>query len=256
MPKVAPEHRPVFLEAVQDVSHDDAVIQPEQARSNAEAVKKYQRQWRQMSSAGVLAGGNYLQLLVGAVVGLFAGFGLSFTPLPAFMQTPMGVVGLALAGAVGGAFLASKYSSPLGFKSCALLVIVNERASVILPHKVTGEIRFWVGRALVNWRAHEWRYWRGHSYLWLNLPIEERIHDKDRSVLEYIVAEDDDYRASDAALYVRRTLNRRVSDTGLNFADYDEGEEAGEHPFMKFVPYGLAGLIVIAGFLLAMTSSA
>ena len=251
LPRIPNDRLDVFLEAVADLTLFD-LMQPSKARGNTKGVQARQRQWRSMSG-GLLR--NYLIAGLGAAVGLCVGIGLTFTPLPFFLDNGIGYAVLALAGAAGGGWFAHKYGSPAGYMDCMMQLFATERESVIRPQMGTGQIEIWVPKALAAWRAHDWRYRNGKPFLWLQLAQGERVHDKNRTTMDYLVMDVDDHRSEDASLYSRRTVNRMVSDEGVKLAEYDVGDEAGENPLMEFAPYVLAAIIILAGIIMVLVTS-
>ena len=141
------------------------------------------------------------------------------------------------------------------YKGGMMQIYVNERRSVIRPEMVTVTVGLWGPKALLDWRAHEWRYKDGLPYLWLMLPPGKRIHEAPLSTVLVMFLPDDPYRAHDAAVYAQRTINRMVSDNALDFADVDEGGEQETNRLLEMSPYLLSAGIVIAGFLVVLLNS-
>ena len=252
VPLVPRDQLPVWLEAVADLDRYN-MLQPNQATANREGVQARLRQWQQ------LAGGregkpSFVLLVIGAAVGLVVGgiLGIGIPPdtlggVPPFALT-------ALLGCPGGAFVAYLLVSQDSYGQAMMRVIVNERRSVITPERVTGMVWIWVPKAVLNFRAHDWRYADGKPYLWVHLPIGERIHDRVRGTLSYIDLPNDLYRALNAAVYAQRTRNRDISNNATDFADVDEGEEAAtcNEVMERLLPYVPVPIMMIGGVLLVI----
>ena len=138
-----------------------------------------------------------------------------------------------------------------GFHDGMMLVIVNERRSVIRTQMVTGQVEAWIPKALLFWRANDWRYRSGKPYLWLMLPYGDRIQDKLKGTLDYLRLPNDPHRAKDAAVYAQRSWNRMISDSALDFMDIDKGE-TDDNRLKEYLPWLSAVGIVGTGILLVL----
>ena len=132
-----------------------------------------------------------------------------------------------------------------------MLVVVNERRSIIRREMVTGQVEVWIPKALLFWRSHDWRYLNGKPYLWLQLPYGTRIQNTLKSTLDYLRLPNDPHRAKDAAVYARRSWNRMISDSALDFADIDKGE-TDDSRVKELLPWISAGSFLSAGVLLVL----
>ena len=253
MQQVRPEHRPVLLDAVVDLKRFN-LLQPNQAMSNRAGVHARRRQWQQVAG-GREGKPNYALIGGGAAVGLAVGaiLGLAIPPDTLSGFSPPVLTGLA--GIPLGGFLAHMLGAQDAYKQGMMQVIVNERRSIIRPEMVTGQVEAWLPKSLLAWRAHEWRYTEGRPYMWLQLPLGRQIHDVLKASLDYLLLQNDLYRASDAAVYAQRSWNRMISDSALDFADVDAGEEDGTNRIKELLPFILAGGIVLAGVLLVILTS-
>ena len=254
MPQVPAQHRPVMAEALADLGQYNC-LQPYQA--NQKGVAKRRRQWNRIAGR-LKEKPNILWVLVGAcgglVVGLMVGLQIPTEDFPIPEGTPLWLIMgglLATAGGVGGHFIGASGA----FHQGMMLVVVNERRSVIRPEIVTGQVEVWIPKVLLAWRAHDWRYRNGKPYLWLMLPIGKRIKDELRSTLDYLRLPNDDYRAQDAAIYAQRSWNRMISDSALDFADIDAGDDGTNNSLKEFAPYLLAAGIVLGGIILVIMNS-
>ena len=208
------------------------------------------RQWNAV--AGGRAGRPNLAFVAGGVVaGAIAGaiFGQLDLPLPEAFPTSLALAALlAPAGGYGG----HMFSSSNAFQQGMMLVHVNERRSVIRPEMVTGQAEAWVPKALLAWRAHEWRYQDGRPYMWLQLAPGDRIEEQLHGTADYLFLANDLHRAKDAAVYAQRSWNRKISDSALDYADVDEGEEGKDNLLQELAPYLIAGVISLLGFLMVI----
>ncbi len=194
---------------------------------------------------------NHFLVAAGAVAGLVIGAILGLAvPADLLIISPAVLAGLA--GIPVGGYLAHLLGSQGAYHEGMMLVVVNERRSIITPEMVTGQAEAWIPKALLAWRAHEWRYTEGRPYMWLQLRPGEQIHDRLKSTLDYLLLRNDLYRATDAAVYALRSWNRMISDCALDFAQVDEGEDADGGPLKDLLPFLLAGGIVLAGILLVI----
>ena len=248
-----PRQREVFLEAVADLGKYN-LTQPSRATGATNAIKARRQQLDMISGGRAAKGSNLLIVGIGGFVGLCAGaiVGLS---LPENILGGMGLVFAAVVGTVGGAWLATKIGSQSGYHDVMIRTIANERLSPIIPEKVTGRSVIWIPKALVAWRAEDWRYVNGKPYLWLQLPHGVAIHDALQTTLDYITLENDLYRATNAAVYAQRNRNRMISDSADRFQESDTKDEQPEHPLKELLPYVTAAAWPVAGLLVVLFTS-
>ena len=251
LPHVPREQQAVFIEALIDLRYN--LMQPDQATANREGALARQKQYRK------IAGGRTAQpmwmVVAGGGAGLMVGgiLGLSVPPDMLFGLPPMivtGLLGLPI-GAYGSRFLVGMDA----YRQGMMLVIVNERCSVIAPQKVTEQVRIWIPKALLAWRAHQWRYANRRPYMWLHLPIGERLHDEPRNTISYLALANDLHVAHNAAVYAQRTRNRDISNNAVDFADVDAGEDAGNEMLERLLPYAPVPIMVIGGILLTVLTT-
>ena len=249
-PHVSPDHWPIFLEAVSDLWRYN-LLQPALAVASRDGVAARRRQWHRMTG-GRAGRPNHHLVVAGAAVGLVVGaiLGLAIPADVLPIISPPVLTGLA--GIPIGGYLAHLFGSQGAYHEGMMLVVVNERRSIITPEMVTGQVEAWIPKALLAWRAHEWRYTEGRPYMWLQLPPGEQIHARLKSTLDYLLLPNDLYRAKDAAVYALRSWNRMISDCALDCADVDEGEDAAGGPLKELMPFLVAGCIVLAGILLVL----
>ena len=251
IPLMPDKRREVFLAASADLTRYN-LLQPNQAQANRDGVKARRSQW------AAIAGGRAAMVspmitiggaLGGAVAGAILGLLVPETPLTAFVPP---VLLTAALGAVGGWILARTFGAPAGYNAGMIRVIANERRSPITPEVVTAQAEAWVPKALLFWRAHEWRYDRGQPYLWVHLPFGQRIHQTLRTTADYLLLPNDLHTAPSAAVYSQRSLNRLISDNAMDFAEADNPDDDGDNPFRELMPYLVAAAVVASGLLLVL----
>ena len=235
------EARDVWLESWANLWRYN-LLQPEQATSGPGAAVR-RKEWNRL--AGGRSGGvKWGYLAAGAAAGFLAGlvFGL-LVPYPG-ASVLLGLIGAALGGY--GGHLMSRTGS---YHDGMILIVANERRSRIRKEMVTAESRIWVPKALVAFRAQDWRYVKGRPYLWLRLPYGVRVHEALTGTVSYLGLENDFYRAKDAAVYAQRAWNRMIAQNG---DDYEVLDEPVEEPnkIAEFGPWIGAGVILIAGVLM------
>ena len=246
-------HRDLFLTAVADLDRIQ-LLQPPQPGKDWQSVSLRRQQWRSM--AGGRAGeANIWWVLSGATVGSITGAILGI-PVPEFTAPfPMAAT-LALVGIPLGGYTAHMLKEGQGFHDGMVQVIVNERLSLIRPEKVTAQVRLWVPKTLLAFRAHDWRYDKfGRPYLWLMVPDQQRILMAVVNTISVLLLPNDPHRASDAAIYAQRTRNRQVSDSAMDHAEADEGEPEEPNRFMETLPYLSPAAIVLGGILMVIMST-
>ena len=210
------------------------------------------RQWDAMS------GGRRSQkknsgALLGAVAGMVVGGVLGLTVPPGLLPDIVPpIVAAAALGAAGGAAIVWALMSQSGFDDVMIRVIVNERRSPINPERVTAQAEGWAPKPLMMWRAHEWRYTGGRPYMWLQLPVAERIHDNLRGTLDLLLQRQDLYQAADAAVYRLRSWNRQLSENALDFGQVDAGEDGQEDKLSRYLPWAPPLLEVVGGVALVV----
>ena len=250
MPVVPDDHRQTFLEAIADLGNYNLLQPPPPGKPVPGGGAARRRQWHR------IAGGQAGKLDVtwigaGVVGGAIAGLilGLQVPPIAEGVSMSL-VLGILLA-PLGGIFGHLLKATSGGFHDGMMLVVVNERRSIIRPEMVTGEVEAWIPKALLFWRSHDWRYRSGKPYLWLQLPYGERIQNSLKSTLDYLRLRNDPHRAKDAAVYAQRSCNRMISDSALDFADIDKAE-TGDNRLKEYLPWLSAIGIVLVGFLLVL----
>lgn len=255
--RLTPEQWPVFAEAMCDV-HEYNLVQSDQATANPKGVAAHRAQWSSIQGGraskfniGFIAGGAVIAGICGAIIGP-AMVGSFLAGEEGSLFTPQ-LIGLSaiVAAAVGG-YAGHMLSGQGGFHDAMMQVIVNERSTKITPQRVTGQARAWLPKAVLSWRAHEWRYKDGRPYLWLHTPLGTEIHEMLRLPTDYLFLANDRYQAQDAALYDQRSWNRIISEAALDHSEVDEGEDAGKDGILGFMPFISAGAIVVIALLLVL----
>ena len=285
LPRVSREHRAIVVEALEDLEKYN-LLQPKHGRSNRQGVEARRRQWNKIAGGRAgkpdyrwMFGGVSLGVLAGAIIGMgLAAEGMVYVPppepapvvegamptptptpdteergsLPALpFPVPMMIVMAVFLAPVGG-IIGHMLGTMGGYYIGMMRVIVNERRSVIRPEMVTGQVEAWIPKALLSWRSHEWRYQGGKPYLWLHLPLGRRIQDELRGTQDYLLLQNDLYRARDAAVYAQRSMNRMVADNALDFADVDAGEKAGVDRLKEMMPFLVPVGIALLGVIIVM----
>ena len=249
MPLVSEDHHSTVLEAFEDLGRFN-LLQPNQAMTGGKGVQARRRQWNRMAG-GREGRPNPVWIGAGLAFGAVGGL-IASLQVPAFSEyVPMPLLLAAVLAPVGG-YVGHIFSSSGAYHQGMMLVVANERRSLIRPEMVTGQVEAWIPKALLSWRSHEWRYRDGRPYLWLQLPGGQRIEEELRGTLDYLRLPNDLHRAKDAAVYAQRSWNRMISDTALDFADVDEGDDGSDSWWKDFVPFMIAGGIAAGGLLLAM----
>ena len=250
MPLISEDHRQTVLEAFRDLDRFN-LLQPNQAFGRGVGARR--QQWNRI--AGGRAGKvNHVWIGLGMVAGAVSGMIAGLQVPPVLEQVPMSMVLAVVLIPVGG-YGAHLLSASGAYHQGMMLVIVNERRSVIRPEMVTGEVEAWIPKALLSWRSHEWRYRDGQPYLWLQLPVGERIEKMLRSTVDYLLLPNDLFRAIDSAVYAQRSYNRMLSDSALDFADIEEGDTEGESRLKELLPWLTPPGIVLSGVLLVLMTS-
>lgn len=219
-----------------------------------QSLARRRAQWDHIRG-GRSVGTRWLALAPVALFGAFAGW-LGVVALkgdaPMLAQYPVEWAG-ALAGLIFFFLVGRTVTRSAGFDHGMVLVIANERESVIQREKVTGQVRVWVPKALLAWRYADWlRDGDDKPYLWLHLPFGERIEDTIRTTLDVLTLPKDEFTARDAAVYTQRTVNRTLSDSALDHAAADEGEDKNKGGLSEWVPYGIAAALPIFGLLIVV----
>ena len=260
LPKVAPQHHELFIEAIDDLRKYN-LLQPKKAAGMASGGKGEdvrRRQWDRMvggrrSQANIflLAGGAIVAFVAGMVLSIVAqDFGVPETvgTIPTFM---IGGLLVTPAGIYLGVFLNNTGS----FTSGMMKIVVNERPSPIRPEMVSGEVELWVPKVLVAWRAHDWRYDGSQPYLWVQLQTGQTIHEEVRNTESCLELSVDNFRAKDAAVYAQRSFNTMISDNATIYADVEAGDTGDSGKFGELVPYLPPLAISAGGILLVIFSS-
>ena len=241
---------PAIIETLDDLGTHNAL---HRSTARPDGLARRRAQWDRVRG-GRSVGTSWVWLaplaLFGAVAG-WVGVAAAKGDFPTVAPYPVEVVG-AVVSAVFFALIGRTFTRSAGFEYGMMQVIANERESVIQPEKVTGQARAWVPKALLAWRMADWDRQDGKPYLWLHLPLGQRIEDTLRTTLDYVALPVDEFFAHDAAVYTQRTVNRSVSDSALDHASADEGGEKDKGGFPEWVPYAGAGLLVILGVLVVI----
>ena len=250
MPLTSEDHRPIVLEAYQDLGRYN-LLQPNQAFGKGVGARC--KQWNRIAGgrAGKL---NHMWLGLGIVAGAVSGLIAGLQIPPVTDAVPMSILLAAALAPVGG-YGAHLLSATGSYHQGMMLVIVNERRSRIRPEMVTGQVEAWIPKALLSWRSHEWRYQDGKPYLWLQLPITWRIEKTLRSTRDYLLLPNDLFRAKDSAVYAQRSYNRMLSDNALDYADVEEGDTSGDSRLKEVLPYLTPAAILIGGILLVVMTT-
>ena len=252
MPRVPEHQRALVARAFADLQEYN-LLQPYLGQAGR-GVQERQRQWETLS--GRRRSLNFTNIALGTIAGVVAGVvaGLVWADfgLPAIAGQTAPTVILAVCFAPLGAAGAILFGGTGSYTKGMMLLIANERRALVFPEMVTAQAEVWAPKTLLAWRSHDWRYRKGQPYLWVQLPNEAIIQETLLTTGDYLTLENDHYRANDAAVYHRRSWNRMISDNALDFADVDAGDTQGDNRLMELMPFFIAGLIVIAGFLLVV----
>ena len=244
----------VFGEAVQDLFRY-GLTQPDRADVSPDGVKARVRQWGEISGRRQTVRARLLgvaAIVAGTVAGFVIGIPLAQESLPDILQPS--VLGAVL-GAGGGWFLGRFIRQSSGYHDGMMQVFVNERLTPITPAMATAQVELWVPKALLAFRAHEWRYSNGRPYLWLRLPYGVRLLEAVDGTISVLTLANDEHRALDAAVYSQRSVNRMISDSGLDFAEIDNPGEEGNPMLEMVLPYVPAVVMVGIGVLVVMLNS-
>ena len=245
----------VFGEAVDDLFRYN-LTQPTHGDASPEGVKARVRQWGEISGRRQTVRARLLgiaAIVAGAVAGFVLGIPLTQESVPDIFQPS--VFGAAL-GAGGGWFLGRFIRQSSGYHDGMMQVFVNERLTPIpRGEMVTAQAELWVPKALLAWRAHVWRYSNGRPYMWLRLPFGVRLLEAVEGTLSVLTLANDEYRAMDAAVYSQRSVNRMISDSGLDFAEIDNPGEEGNPMIELLLPYVPAVIMVGIGMLVVMMNA-
>ena len=248
MTKTLESHRSVLAQAFADLSTYN-MVQP--ATASQKGVAARGAQWDAVSG-GKAGKPSHMILLImaltGAVLGVLGGLIVKPEDLGGFSGLPY-VLPIPLA--FFGALLGHQVGRSDSFYHGMMRVIVNERRTPIRPELVTGEVEIWIPKTLLSWRSHEWRYWQGRPYMWLQL-VEARIQDRLSGTLDYLLLPNDPHRAKDAAVYMQRSINRLITDSALDLADIDKGEEPEDSRLKEYAPWVVPALITIGSLLLVI----
>ena len=256
MPRVAPDDRPVFLEALADTSRYN-LTQPSMAMSNKEGVAAHVRQWREISGGGRAGQTNLLFMGIGAVVGGIGGGSLGLS-IPAALLggfPPLLLTGVV--GAVAGGYAARFCRAGSAYTDGMMRVFINERRSVIKPEVPTGQAEIWVSKALLAWRSHEWRWKDDKPFMWVMLPPRARLSLETARTAVVMTLAADPFPSQSAALYSQRSLNRLVSVNAVTFAAAQKAKTDPEHAvdrWMRLLPHlGPFGIEAVGVLLVIMT---
>ena len=215
--KTAEQYRSIIVPSWQDLSRYE-LLQPTLASSRGASVRA--KQWQEMGGEGGATGTSLLWPVAGAVACALIGAAVYLNPETRVVPIYVLAGGGALIGALLGYALAR--SQGAGFYVGQMLVVVNERASVVHPEQVTAQAEAWITKTLLHWRTADWRYRLGRPYLWLMLTEGERIMDHLNGSEDYITLDSDPYRSNDLAVYGQRNLNRMVSTNANTYKQYDD----------------------------------
>ena len=229
------------------------LLQPN--RALGPGVGKRQKQWEGIVG-GKKRGIQWPWVGAGAAGGILCGLVLGLIPelqtlTPAGHPSIILAVILGIAGGYGGDF----FSRSGSYHESMMLVIANERKTMIRPELVTGQSEIWIPKALLSWRAHDWRYKERRPYLWVHLPLGEHIQDTLLNTTDYLMLKNDTFRASDAAVYAQRSINRMISDSALDYAEIDTENDDQSNRLAELMPWFSALGIVVGGILLVMMTS-
>ena len=249
-----PEHQQnTVMEAFVDLRLHN-LLQPN--RALGPGVSKRQKQWENIVG-GKTKGLNFTMIGLGGVAGMLSGLVMGLIPelrtlLPIAIHPS---IILAVVAAAAGGYGGNYFSRTGSYHDSMMLVIANERWSVIRPELVTAQAEIWIPKALLAWRAHDWRYKEGRPYLWVHLTLGERIQDTLHHSTDYLLLQNDNYRAGDAAVYAQRSLNRMISDSALDYAEIESDSDAEANKLAELMPWFSAMGIVLGGILLVMMTS-
>ena len=231
------------------------LTQPYHAAQQRAGVTAQKRIWRRyrgglsgvagyLMIAGGVAGGVVAGWLLGMALNINTGIDAKFAPLLlALLAAPAGGYGGHVLSALG------------GFHTFMIQVFFTERASVIQPEIGTAQAEVWMPKTLMDHRSHEWRYEQGRPYMWLMTPLGSYLQEAVTHPLDVLTLPNDPYFATDAAVYLRRSINRLISDVGVDFKDVDSGERPGDNMLLEYLPYFVAAVIVMAAVLVFLFSA-
>ena len=243
MPLTPPRHQAIVLAALDDLTRWNLT----QPLVGGAGVKAKARQWRQIS--GVRSNLNLVSAFFGTILGGGVGWAtgmviasqVDLIYLNDWLPLACAVVGAAL-GVLGGIQLAAGNT----FHEGMIRVVVNERRSPVQPEKVTAQKQQYAPKVLCHWRSHEWRHdEQGLPYLWLQLPIGERVQSEIRGTMDCLMLPADRFRAKDSAVYGHRGRLRLVHDSALVYQDVERQETDRTNPLEMWLPW-IAGTAIYA----------
>ena len=251
MPLTPERHHPIVLAALGDLTRFN-LTQPQAAETSG--GKRKAQQWRQIS--GTRSNLNLVTSFFGAALGAGGGFALG-TVIASQYPNDWSALAFAGAGALLGVLGGILLASGDAFHEGMIRVSVNERRSPVLPEKVMAEKFLYIPKVLAQWRSHEWRHEKGLPYLWLQLPIGERVQSVIRGTMDCLMLATDRFRTKDSAVFAHRGRLRLVHNSSLIYQDVEKQETDRTNPLEILVPW-IAGTFVFgfAGFVFMLNASA
>ena len=255
MPLVPAKHRSTVAESFADLLNYN-LLQPPNAGAAAVGAKERLRQWQSLS--GRVTPPNIVPLAGGACAGVGAGVLLALAlvkgGVPATLGPPFAIL-LAIVCAPLGSILAMRFWGAASFYGGMMLVVLNERRSRIYPAKVTAQVEAYVPKSLLAWRSHDWRYHRGQPYLWTHYEVGKRLPNRPLTTADYLLNENDGYRARDVAVYARRNTNRMISRNAEDFLDADAQNTEEESRWAEIMPWLTPPLLLGVGLVMFVMSA-
>lgn len=217
---------------------------------DARAVSRLAALWQQLSGAK-REGPNLGKYALGGGIGLIAGLIMGYGVKASYEELPVMLVALLGAAAGAGAAHFLKGNSG-GWNYAMMKLIINERRSVVRKAMVTDQAEFWVPKALMLHRRHEWRRDRsGVTYMVLRLPYRARLIPSVHNMVDALALPQDLHVMLDSAGKGQRVWNRRLAKNGTAFGHLDDQEEP-EKPLEAVLPYLMGGGMAVAGFVILM----
>ena len=248
MPKLPEAHRPVFLAALEDLDRYRMLEKPLVGTGNRKGIAARRDQWMGIRG-GRLDQGMWWWMGGGASIGAVVMFVVGVNFAEFFEQA---AVVCSVLGVPAGGYIGRMLKTSAGWDDGMMRVVVNERRSSIRRELVTAQAEAWAPKALLSWRMHDWRWKDDEPYLWLQLPFGARIHTELHGTLSYLRLPRDPYHARDAAVFAKRSRNRRVSDAALDHADAFDDEMPEENMLKALVPWMVPAIEVTAGVLVVL----
>ena len=238
------ELRPVVVESFIAARHARCLEPP----GDRAALSNISRLWKEVSrraGQGVSPARYVLGGAVGLAAGLIIGYGTAVST-PA-VPTESGVIGAgALFAALGAAAAHYVQGGIGGFANSMLLLVINERRSVVRKGMVTDQVEFWAPKAMMLHRQSEWRRDRkGTTYMWLRLPYRERLQASVHNMIDAVSLPDDAHHMLDAAGKGQRVIDRKLAKNAQDFGHLDDGEPE-KKTLEELLPH-LAGIGLIIG---------